>query len=355
MNRKRWLVTAAAGLAAVVGGGAALATTGSNDPDSDFLGDVAKRLGISQDKLEGAIEGATVARIDAAVARGDLTKEQGEELKKRVRSGDGPVILPGFRGPKLGIGPLGIGPLGPPEKGFFPGPFPGFDFVEQAADYLGMESADVRKALRDGKSLADLAKQKGKSVDGLEQTLRDAIRNDADKAVDDGVLTKEQADHIAKKLSATADELVEHDGGPIFRFRGPRLGLGPLGPPGRGFFPGAFPGFDFLQSAADYLGMDAAEVRQALADGKSLADLAKQKGKSVDGLEQSLRAAIRKDADKAVDDGELTKKQADRIADKLGSGVDELVEGGEFEFKLRIRPKGMPPPDEHPHPAFDPA
>jgi hypothetical protein len=233
MNRTRWLVTAAVGLAAVLGGGAALATAGSSDPASGFLGDVAKRLGISQDKLEGAIEDATIARIDAAVARGDLTKEQGEELKKHVRSGDGPEILPGFPGPKLGIGPLG-----PPEKGFFPGPFPGFDFVEKAADYLGMDAADVRKALRDGKSLADLAKDKGKSVDGLEQALREAIR---------------------------------------------------------------------------------------------------------------------KDANKAVDDGDLTKKQADRIADKLGSAVDELVEGGKFDFKLRIRPKGPPPPDEQPHPAFDPA
>jgi polyhydroxyalkanoate synthesis regulator phasin len=233
MNGRRWLVTTAAGLAAVVGGGAALATTGSSDPNSDFLGDVAKRLGISQDKLERAIEDASIARIDAAVERGDLTKEQGEELKKHVRSGDGPEILPGFRGPKLGIGPIG--------------------------------------------------------------------------------------------------------------------------PPGRGFFPGPFPGFDFLQSAADYLGVDAADVRKALGDGKSLAELAKDKGKSVDGLEQALREAIRNDADEAVDHGALTKEQADRIAEKLGSAVDDLVEGGRFQFKLRIRPKGVPPPDEHPHPAFDPA
>jgi ribosomal protein S20 len=202
----------------------------------------------------------------------------------------------------------------------------------------------VRKALGDGKSLADLAKDKGKSVDGLEQALRDAIRNDADKAVDDGVLPKEQADRIAKRLSATVDELVEHDGGPMFHLRGPKLGIGPLGPPGRGFFPGPFPGFDFLQSAADYLGMDAADVRKALGDGKSLADLAKDKGKSVDGLEQALREAIRKDADKAVDHGALTKEQADHIADKLGSAVDDLVEGGRFQFKLRIRPNAVPPP-----------
>jgi lambda repressor-like predicted transcriptional regulator len=333
MNGKRWLVTAAAGLAAVAGGGAALATTGSSDPSSDFLGDVAERLGISQNKLEDAVEDATIARIDAAVARGDLTKEQGEKLKEHVRSGHGPEILPGFRGPKLGIGPLG-----PPEKGFFPGPFAGFDLIDKAADYLGMDAADVRKALRDGKSLADLAKEKGKSVDGLKQTLRDAIRKDADR--------------IADKLSATVDELVENGGGSMFRFRGPKLGIGPLGPPpAKGFFPG----FDLVEKASDYLGMDAADVRRALGDNESLADLAKQKGKSVDGLEQALRDAIRADADKAVDDGELTKEQADRVAEKLSATVDELVEHGRFEFHLRTRPERLPLPERRDHPAFAPA
>jgi hypothetical protein len=203
VNGTGWLVTAVAALAAVVGGGAALATTGPSSHPSDFLGDVAQRLGISQDKLEDAIEDARIARIDAAVARGDLTKEQGEELERRARSGDGPGFLPGFRG--RGFGP---GPLEAPRKGF-PGPFPGFDFLDKAADYLGMDAIDVRRALGDGKSLADLAKDKGKSVDGLEQSLRDAIRADADKAVDDGALTEEQADHIAEKLGGAVDELVK--------------------------------------------------------------------------------------------------------------------------------------------------
>jgi hypothetical protein len=202
MNRTRWIVTAAAGLAVVLGGSGALAATGSSSPASDFLGDVSKRLGISQDKLEGAIEDATIARIDAAVAAGDITKEQGDALKERVRSGDGPAILPGLRGP-------GFGPPGPPEKGSFPGVFPGIDLMETAADYLGRDGADVREALRDGKSLADLAKDEGKSVDGLEDALRDEIRKDADQAVDEGALTQAQADRIVERLGSAVDKLVE--------------------------------------------------------------------------------------------------------------------------------------------------
>jgi lambda repressor-like predicted transcriptional regulator len=348
VNRTRWIASVAAGLAVVVGGGAALAASGSSNPASDFMGDVAKRLGISQDRLEGAVEDATIERIDAAVAAGDITKEEGEELKDRVRSGDVPGILPGFAGPGHGLGPVG------PPRVLGPGPFAGGDLLDTAADYLGMDQADIQRALRDGKSLADLAKDRGKSVDGLEKALRDEIRRAADRAADDGALTRQQADRLAEKLSAVVDELVENGGIPglEFGFRAPRFGHGPLGPPEKGMLPGAFPGSDLMERAADYLGMTGADVREALRDGKSLADLAKDKGRSVDGLKRALRDAIREDADEAVENGVLTVEQADRLAERLGSVMDRLVEGGlsdgfdfdfrggdgKFELHLRITP-----------------
>jgi lambda repressor-like predicted transcriptional regulator len=172
VNGTRWLATGVVALAVAVGGGAAVAAGGSGNSESDFLGDVAKRLGVSQDKLEGAIEDATIARIDAAVAAGDIPKEDGDRLKEHARSGDMPPILPSFKG---------LGPVpGPPDRAKAFGPDP----LDAAADYLEMDLADVLAALRDGKSLADLAKDKDKSVDGLKQALRDALGKDADAAVD---------------------------------------------------------------------------------------------------------------------------------------------------------------------------
>ena len=73
-----------------------------------FLDDVAKRLNVTRDQLDTAIKGAAEARIDAAVAAGKLTKEQGEAAKKRLAAG----------APLLGPGPLGGGP-GP--RGGHPG------------------------------------------------------------------------------------------------------------------------------------------------------------------------------------------------------------------------------------------
>jgi lambda repressor-like predicted transcriptional regulator len=369
MNRTRWLVTAVAALAVVLGGGAALASAGSNDPASDFFGDVAKRLGISQDKLEDAIKDATIARIDAAVAAGDITKEEGDALKERVRSGDVPAILPSFRDPPGDNGVFG------PDGWFGPGHLAGPDLLDTAADYLGMTEAAVREALRDGKSLADLAKAKGKSVDGLKNALRNEIRKDADQAVEDGELTRAQADRLVEKFSNALDKLVEASGRPGldfgFGFRGPGFGPGPLGPLEKGVIPDAFPGTDLMERAADYLGMTEAAVREALRDGKSLADLAKGKGKSVDGLKNALRNEIRTDADQAVEDGVLTRAQADRLVEKFGNGIDKLVDGslrsgfdfdfrsdgGNFEFHFQIAPEGrMPLPEgRDENPSLEPA
>jgi lambda repressor-like predicted transcriptional regulator len=326
MNRARWFAIGAAAVAVALGGGAALAASGSSDPASEFLGDVAERLGISEGKLEDAIEDATIARIDADVAAGEITKEEGEALKERVRSGEGPAIVPGFRGPDAALGP------GPPKLGVLPG-LPGADPLATAADYLGMDAAEVREALRDGKSLAELARDRGKSVEGLKSELQDAIRKDADQAVEDGLLTKDQADRVAEKLSAAVDELVE-------------TGRPPVGPAKPGVLPGGPPGADLIGTAIEYLGMDAAEVREALRDSKSLADLARDKGKSPEGLKNALRDAIRKDAHRAIEDGMLTREQADRLVEKFGNAVDKFVEGSlrsgfDFEFEGRGRGFGL--------------
>jgi lambda repressor-like predicted transcriptional regulator len=348
VNRTRWLVTGAAALAVGLGGGAALGTSGSSNTGSDFLGDVAERLGISQDRLERAIEDASIARIDAAVSAGKITPEEGDELKERVRSGDLSPILPGLHGPGREFGPH--------PRLMWPAPLPGTDLLGAAMDYLGIDQGDLREAFRDGKSLADLARDEDKSVDGLKEALRDAIRERADQAVEDGQLTETLSDRLVQKFSSAVDVLVEKGVGlgRGFDTRGPGFKLGPPGPFEHGVIHGTPPGADFMGIAADYLGIGAADVREALSDGESLADLARDKGKSVDGLKDALRDAIREDADQAVEDGVLTRDQANRFVEKFATAVDELVDRsgrrgwdfdfrggrGDFELHLRIAPEG---------------
>jgi hypothetical protein len=341
------LAGGAAALVIVFGAGAALGASGATNPASSFLGDVAKKLGISEEKLTDAIKATQIDRIDAAQARGDITKEQADALKEQVRSGKTPTILPGFRavGP-LGLGVPGLGKgLGLGHRGFFKGGL-GLgksESLEAAADYLGLTQAELRQALANGKSPADLAKEKGKSVDGLKAAVKKPVKEEVDEAVKDGLLTKEQGDDLYAALSKAADAFVDGDFAGPLGLRLPGLGLGPLGL-GKAFghrgapfhFGFGLGGTDVLGAAADYLGMTNAQLREAMAGGKSLSEIAKDKGKSVDGLKEAVKKPIKANVDKAVKDGVLTKEQGDELYGALSNGVDAFIDSG-FSFKLKLR------------------
>lgn len=62
-----------------------------------FLADVARRLGVDVEKLEGALRGAAVARIDALEREGKLDAAHADALRELARSGE----LPPLGGPAL--------------------------------------------------------------------------------------------------------------------------------------------------------------------------------------------------------------------------------------------------------------
>ena len=104
---------------------------------------------------------------------------------------------------------------------------------ETAASYLGMSEADLREALKD-QTLAEIAKEKGKSVDGLVKALVTAAEKKIDEAVADGRITKAQATELKSRLTERTQALVNGE----FRGHrfGPRPGLwsgsgAPRGPP----------------------------------------------------------------------------------------------------------------------------
>lgn len=210
-GRRRWLAAVAVAAVVAVGAGAGVAATGAGG--DGFLADVAKRLGITEQKLTNAIRDARLAQVDEAVKAGDLTEQQGERLKERIRSGEGLGLGPGLRG-------FGHhGPLGHAGRGA--------DVLGAAAEYLDMTAAELREALADEGTLADVARAEGKSVDGLKAAIRKAIQDDLDQAVEDGVVTEAQAERLAEHLGERVDDMVDEGFG--FRGRGMHRRGGPFG------------------------------------------------------------------------------------------------------------------------------
>ena len=90
-----------------------------------------------------------------------------------------------------------------------------------------MTEAELREELED-KTLAEIAKEKGKTAAGLVQQLVATQTKRIDEAVADGRLTEEQAAEIEAGLEERMEALVNGD------HRGPRDGRHPRFWPGSG-------------------------------------------------------------------------------------------------------------------------
>jgi hypothetical protein len=208
MGGRRIAAIALSGALVAGGTGAAIAAVSKDDAgraEQEVLDDAAKRLGVTSDKLRDALSAAQDAQLDKAVKDGDLTQKQADGLKAmRKESGS---VLGGPRGLlKLHGGPHPFGR----GKGLHGGPVlagPKAGVVGDLADALGVSTVKLFEQLRDGKSIADVAKAQGKSLDSVRSSVKAAAKKRFDKAVADGDLTRKQADRMLEHLGARLENL----------------------------------------------------------------------------------------------------------------------------------------------------
>jgi len=248
LKRNLVIGLAALGVAAFAGG--AYAATQSSGPSTRqaFLNDVAKRLHVTPQQLTSALSGATTDELQAEVKAGQITQAQANALEQRLKNG-GPAPLlpltpglavprfPGFPGAP-GRVPFGGGPLGHGFAGFGLG---------GAASYLGLTNAQLFQQLQSGKSLAQIATSKGKTVAGLEQAMTAPIKKALDAAVARKAITAAKEKQILSRFSANLSQRINQKGLPapkalrgLFR-AGPGHPYGPYGPGNPPHGPGFVP------------------------------------------------------------------------------------------------------------------
>jgi hypothetical protein len=204
---------------------------------SNFVGRLAENLGITQEELEGAIDQTQLDIVDEKLADGTLTEEQAAEARERIESGEG-----GF------FGAFGHGF----RKGFASGH--GFGHLgaglDDLAGLLEMSVDDLRAALADGQSLAQIAEAQGVGADKLTTFLLGELEARLAEAVESGKIDQARADEMLAGAPERIDQLINHEGLPKsgpHRF-GPKGGE--FGAPQHGFperFRSGFP----LEESAD--------------------------------------------------------------------------------------------------------
>jgi polyhydroxyalkanoate synthesis regulator phasin len=138
--------------------------------------------------------------------------------------------------------------------------------------------------------------------------------------VEDGTITQEQADAVEEALE---DARPDHEIGE---------GIGP-----HGFF------FVDMSTVADSLGISEDELRDALADGQTIAEIAEEQGVDVQDVIDDIVAAQRERVDEAVAEGRLTQEEADELL----AGAEERVTA--FVNGELPDPEDLPDLGEMPH------
>ncbi len=227
MSARRIAALALTGALLAGGTGAAIAAVSKDEgtkAEEAILDDAAKRLNVTPEKLREALSAAQDDQLDQAVKDGKLTQQQADAIKER-RKQSGRVLGGPFGGPGHH---KGFGPRGGPRGGFG---FRGAVFPD-LAKALGITDAKLKEQLRDGKSIAAIAKAAGKSLADVRAALKADAKTRLDKAVKDGDLTQSQAD----KMLEHVDEHLERLGDKRPMLKRFRRGGGPDLRPG-GFAP----------------------------------------------------------------------------------------------------------------------
>lgn len=192
--RRKHLIAGAATVAALAGGaaGAIAATDDQKAGEQTVLADAAKRLGVSADDLRSALSKAEDAQLDAEVKAGRLTQAQADEIKQH-RQEEGTV---------LGLGHGGRGPHGHGHGG------PGGRFrLDDAATAIGINERSLFTQLREGKTLAAIAKAHGKTLADVKAAVKKAATDRLDADLKAGRITQAQHDHEIAELDEELDHL----------------------------------------------------------------------------------------------------------------------------------------------------
>ncbi len=166
-----------------------------------------------------------------------------------------------------------------------------------AAEAIGISEDELRAALEEGQSIAQVAEANDVDV----QTVIDAMVAAATDRLESAIA--ELPDRMA--------EVVAREGLPD---RGP-------GGPGRGHFGAG------LDAAAAAIGIESEELRAALGDGSTIAEVAEANGVDVQAVIDALVAEAEAHVDEAVANGRLTEDQAATIKADLPERIEAMVNG----------------------------
>jgi hypothetical protein len=150
----------------------------------------------------------------------------------------------------------------------------------------------------------ELASQLGISVDQLNTALDNTQFALIDEAVADGKLTESEAERLKERVE---------EGHNLFPIGGARP------------FIRHHVKMELVEATAEVLGIEVSDVRDGIADGQTLAEIANANGMDTDAFKTALLANVKATLDEKVASEDITQDQADALYERLSNNIDDII------------------------------
>ncbi len=175
---------------------------------------------------------------------------------------------------------------------------------QTAAATIGVSPEELRNQVRSGKTVAQVSTEHGVDPANVVNAIVTALTQQIDQKAASGTVDAARAEQAKQKVPALANRFVNET-------KSHRRGHRVLK--------------DAVQAAAKEIGVSENDLKEALKDGKSIAQVAQDHNKSVDDVVDTVVKAATSDIDQALKDGKLDSQKADQIKQKLPDRAKQLV------------------------------
>ena len=186
--------------------------------------------------------------------------------------------------------------------------------LSHIAEAAGLDLETFRQGAVDGKSINTILEENGLDPAAIQAEALQLLQAELDQAVTDGKLTQDQADTIAARAAEALPTFMETVGA--------HPGFGGFGDRMKGILFGGF------TTAAEVIGIDTADLAQAVRDGKTIADVANENGVAPQTVIDALVAEMNTHIDQAVTDGRITAERAEEMKANAVEKITTFVNEG---------------------------
>lgn len=188
---------------------------------------------------------------------------------------------------------------------------------------LGLDDTAFKQAVKAGKSLADIAKEKGIALQPLIDSLTKQITDAIQLKLGSKALTAQEKENVKKKALMEAERIY-------------KTPLNKLQEQEKGKEQGGGAGEYDLQAAFKLLGIDKAKFADQVQAGKSLADIAKEHGVSRQKLIDALVSDINAKIDALKTKGTITAQQASQKKQAVLKEAGDFVDHTQTLFEKKM-------------------